>query len=61
MTEEELLEGINRIELREGRERTIKSYVLRNNVISPKAKGIILRYMEKYGFFFQDAPLSSIT
>ena len=57
MTEEELLEGISRIELREGKERTIKSYVLRNNVISPKAKGIILRYMEKYGFFFQDAPL----
>ncbi len=57
MDEKELFEHINKIELRDGKERTIKSYVLRNNVISPKSAGIINRYMEKYGFFYQDAPL----
>ncbi len=56
MTDNELFDGINRIELREGKERTIKSYVLRNNVISPKAERILRTYMEKYGFFFQDSP-----
>ena len=56
MTDNELFDGINRIELREGKERTIKSYVLRNNVISHKAERILRTYMEKYGFFFQDSP-----
>ena len=57
MTDEEIFEGIDRIEIREGMERTVKSYVLRNNVISPKAEGIIGRYMEKYGFFYEDSAL----
>ena len=48
MTDEELFEKINKIEIRESKERTVKSYVLRNNVISPKSAGIINRYMEKY-------------
>ena len=57
MTDKELLERINNIELREGKERTVKSYVLRNNVISPKSERIIKEHMNHYGFFFEDAPL----
>ncbi len=57
MTDEELFERINRIEIREGKERTIKSYVLRNNVISPKAERIIRDYMSDHGLFFEDSPL----
>ena len=58
MTDEELFENINRIELREGKERTVKSYVLRNNVISPKAERILKAYMASYGLFFEDKMLS---
>ena len=57
MTDDEILSHLGKIEIREGKERTIKSYVLRNNVISPKAEGIIGRYMEKYGFFYEDSAL----
>ena len=54
MTDEEIFEGIDRIEIREGKERTVKSYVLRNNVLSDKARRVIGAYMEKYGLFFRD-------
>ncbi len=57
MDNKELLERINRIEIRDGKERGIKSYVLRNNVISPKAEAIITKYMNDYGFFFEDKML----
>ena len=57
MDNKELLERINRIEIRDGKERGIKSYVLRNNVISPKAEAIITQYMNDYGFFFEDKML----
>ena len=33
MDQKEILENIGKIEIREGRERTIKSYVLRNNIL----------------------------
>lgn len=55
MTDEELFEKINKIEIRDGKERAIKSYVLRNNVISPKAERIIKAYMEKCGLFYDDS------
>ena len=58
MDDKELLEKINRIEIREGRERGIKSYVLRNNVISPKDSSVITSYMRDHGFFFEDKMLS---
>ena len=57
MTDDEMLSKLGRIEIREGRERKIKSYVLRNNVLSDKEKEIVLRYMARYGFFFEDKPL----
>ena len=55
METRELIERINRIEIREGKERTIKSYVLRNNVLSDKAKRVLHEYMEKYGLFYSDS------
>ncbi len=55
MTDEEIFEGIDRIEIREGMERTVKSYVLRNNVLSDKAKRVLHEYMEKYGLFYSDS------
>ncbi len=57
MDDKELFEKINNIEIRQGKERTIKSYVLRNNIISPKAENILKKYMGDYGFFFEDSPL----
>ncbi len=57
MTDEEIISGVQRIEIREGRERTIKSYVLRNNVITPKDERILKEYFRSHGFMFQDSPL----
>ncbi len=54
MTDEELFQKLGKIEIREGKERQIKSYVLRNNVLSDKEKETIARYMPQYGFFFED-------
>ncbi len=54
MSDEELLSNLSRIEIREGRERQIKSYVLRNNVLSDKERETVLEYMGQYGFFFRD-------
>ena len=57
MTDEELFQRLGKIEIREGRERKIKSYVLRNNVLSDKEKETVRRYMPRYGLFFQDSPV----
>lgn len=54
MEEKELFEALRKIELREGRERTIKSYVLRNNVLDDKEKEICLKYAPKYCLFYED-------
>ena len=50
MTDEEMFEKLDEIEIRKSRERTIKSYVLRNNVISDKDRKIISQYMPDHGF-----------
>ena len=55
MTDEELFQGLGKIETREGKERKIKSYVLRNNVLTDKERETVRRYMPRYGFFFRDA------
>lgn len=57
MTDDEILSHLGKIEIREGKERKIKSYVLRNNVLTDKEKETVLRYMPRYGFFFEDKPL----
>ncbi|MBQ0071252.1 MAG: tRNA (guanosine(46)-N7)-methyltransferase TrmB [Spirochaetales bacterium] len=54
---QELFDKLHKIEIREGKERTIKSYVLRNNVLEDKEKEIVTRYMEKGGLFFEDKPM----
>ena len=58
MTDDEILSHLGKIEIREGKERKIKSYVLRNNVLTDKEKETVLRYMPRYGFFFEDKPLA---
>ncbi len=42
MEEKEILENLGKIEIRTGRERTIKSYVLRNNVLEDKEKEYVV-------------------
>ena len=54
MNGEEILSKLSKIEIREGKERQIKSYVHRNNVLSDKEKAVVLKYFDKYGFFFED-------
>ena len=54
MTDEDLFKRIDEIEIRKGKERTIKSYVLRNNVLSERYKKVISEYMPSHGFFFED-------
>ena len=54
MEDKEILENLGKIEIREGKERTIKSYVLRNNVLEEKEKENVIKYMPKYVFFFKD-------
>lgn len=53
MDDKELFEKLGKIELREGKERTIKSYVLRNNVLDEKEREIVRKYMPHYGLFFE--------
>ena len=53
-----LFEKLSKIEVREGKERTIKSYVLRNNVLEEKEKEIVKEYMPKYGLFFEKKKLN---
>ena len=57
MDQKEILENIGKIEIREGRERTIKSYVLRNNILEDKEKDAVVKYMPHYGLFFKDEML----
>ncbi len=58
MTEEdELLEKLRKIEVREGKERTIKSYVLRNNVLEEREKNAVLKWAAKYCLFYRDEKL----
>ena len=54
MTDEELFQKLGKIEIREGKERQIKSYVLRNNVLSDKDREVVRRYMPDHGFFYED-------
>lgn len=54
MEEKELLEKLDKIEVRNTKERPIKSYVLRNNTISEKEKDVVLKYYEKYGIFYEN-------
>ena len=58
MEDKEILENLGKIEIREGKERTIKSYVLRNNVLEDKEKEFVLKYMPQYGLFYKDEMLS---
>ena len=57
MDEKELIEKLHKIEVREGKERTIKSYVLRNNVLEDKEKEVVLKWAEKYCLFFENKML----
>ena len=57
MDEKELIEKLHKIEVREGKERTIKSYVLRNNVLEDKEKDVVLKWAEKYCLFFENKML----
>lgn len=54
MEREELLAKLGKIEIREGKERQIKSYVLRNNVLDDKDIAIVERYFDSNGLFFED-------
>lgn len=54
MSEEEILDAISKVEIREGKERTIKSYALRNNVLDEDEKKIVLSGYEKYCVTFRD-------
>lgn len=54
MNENEILEAIKKVELREGKERTIKSYVLRDNTLDENEKEIVLSNFGKYGLAFED-------
>ena len=58
MEDKEILENLGKIEIREGKERTIKSYVLRNNVLEEKERDNVINYMPKYGLFFKDEMIS---
>ncbi len=58
MEEKELLDALHKIEVREGKERTIKSYVLRNNVLEDREKETVLKYAERYCLFFSRKMLS---
>lgn len=57
----ELIEKLGKIEIREGKERQIKSYVLRNNILDDKDKAIVEKYFPSNGLFFEDKPLNSKT
>ncbi len=57
MDELQIIEKLHKIEVREGKERTIKSYVLRNNVLEDKEKEVVLKWAEKYCLFFENKML----
>jgi len=54
MNKEEIIERLGNIEIREGKERQIKSYVLRNNVMDDKDIEIIEKYFPSNGIFFEN-------
>ncbi len=58
--EKELFEKLGRIEVREGKEREIKSYVLRNNTMDEKDREVVKSYFEKYGLFYTGEKLDKI-
>ena len=51
---EEMRETLNRVEVRTGEHRTIKSYVLRSNTLDEKQEETVQKYYEKYGVRFVD-------
>lgn len=54
MSNEELLERLKIVEVRTGKDRTIKSYVLRNNLLSDEQREIVLNTFPKYGVFYDN-------
>ncbi len=54
MTEADILKAVSNVEVRTGKERTIKSYALRNNVLDEAEKDIVLQNYEKYCVTFSD-------
>ncbi len=59
MDSKELFEKLSKIEIREGKERQIKSYVLRNNILDEKDMAIVEKYFPSKGLFFEDKTLIS--
>ncbi|NLZ67733.1 MAG: tRNA (guanosine(46)-N7)-methyltransferase TrmB, partial [Spirochaetales bacterium] len=58
--ENEILEKLKLVEVRTGKDRTIKSYVLRNNLLSEEGREIVLSTFPEFGVFFdKDKKLSS--
>lgn len=58
MEDKELFEKLGKIEVRTGKERQIKSYVLRNNVLDEKDQEVVKKYFPKYGLFYEEKPLN---
>ena len=54
MTEQEILDSLKHIEIRTGKERTIKSYVLRSSTLDEAQKQIVLSGFERYCTIFRD-------
>ena len=54
MTEEQILEAIGKVEVREGIQRTIKSYALRSNVMDDAQRRIVLDNYERYCTTFSE-------
>lgn len=54
MTEQEILDSLKHIEIRTGKERTIKSYVLRSSTLDEAQKQIVLSGFERYCALFRD-------
>lgn len=55
INDEELFGKLDFIELRNGVERDVRSYVLRGRSFSDSEKRTVRNYLEKYGIFFEDA------
>ena len=58
--ENEILDKLKLVEVRTGKDRTIKSYVLRNNLLSEEGREIVLSTFPEFGVFFdKEKKLSS--
>ena len=57
ITDEELFQKLGKIELRNGIERDVRSYVLRGRSYTDSERRIITDYMREYGFFYEDGIL----